>query len=105
MPIETNEAKTNTETDGHLERLVMPDYTQGVCQDGAAILRDGLPLNIEGILYCLREGEKAAHKAYHADQLIDEINTVCWDEIGRGFKQVDASKILAAIERYESLET
>jgi len=32
----------------------MSEYTQGVCQDGAAILKDGQPLSIEEILADLR---------------------------------------------------
>lgn len=35
----------------------MSDYTQGVCRDGAAILKDGQPLTIEQILEALRERE------------------------------------------------
>lgn len=33
----------------------MSEYTQGVCADGAAILKDGQPLTIEQILEALRE--------------------------------------------------
>lgn len=32
----------------------MSEYTQGVCEDGAAILKDGKPLTIEEILAELR---------------------------------------------------
>ncbi|MGM0825655.1 MAG: hypothetical protein ACQEUY_13160 [Pseudomonadota bacterium] len=40
----------------------MSEYTQGVCQDGAAILKDGQPLTIEQILEALRERDAlAAH--------------------------------------------
>lgn len=31
-----------------------PEYSQGVAADGAVILRNGEPLNIEGILHRLR---------------------------------------------------
>lgn len=34
------------------------EYTQGICQDGAAILRDGVPLTIEQILERLRERDE-----------------------------------------------
>ncbi|HBJ28854.1 hypothetical protein, partial [Cobetia sp.] len=36
----------------------MSDYTQGVCHDGAAILKDGMPLTIEEILEVLRERDQ-----------------------------------------------
>lgn len=39
--------------------LVMPEFTQGVCSDGAAILMDGQPITIEEILQKLRRGEEA----------------------------------------------
>ena len=32
----------------------MHDYSQGICADGAAILKDGQPMTIEQILYELR---------------------------------------------------
>lgn len=37
----------------------MPEFSQGVCADGAAILMDGQPLTIEEILVLLRKGENA----------------------------------------------
>ena len=37
----------------------MCEFTQGICHDGAAILKDGEPLTIEQILTGLRNGEKA----------------------------------------------
>lgn len=36
----------------------MSEYTQGVCADGAAILKDGQPLSIEQILEALRERDE-----------------------------------------------
>lgn len=35
----------------------MSEYTQGLCHDGAAILKDGQPLTIEQILEELRKGD------------------------------------------------
>lgn len=40
----------------------MSNYTQGVCHDGAAILKDGQPLTIEQILDALRERDSLANK-------------------------------------------
>lgn len=36
------------------------EYSQGVCQDGAAILKDGAPMTIEEILEDLRSGQSAS---------------------------------------------
>lgn len=36
-----------------------PKFSQGVCHDGAAILKDGRPLTIEQILTMLRRGAEA----------------------------------------------
>ena len=36
----------------------MSEYTQGVCHDGAAILKDGQPLTIEQIIEALRERDE-----------------------------------------------
>jgi len=49
-------SKANEETN-QVEPVVMCDYSQGVCQDGAAILCDGERLTIEQILFKLRESE------------------------------------------------
>lgn len=34
------------------------EYTQGICEDGAAILRDGQPMTVEEILEALRSGDQ-----------------------------------------------
>ena len=54
MPIETNEPANQQKLGGCLERFVMCEFTQGVCEDGAAILKDGEPLDTEEILIGLR---------------------------------------------------
>lgn len=36
----------------------MSEYSQGICDDGAAILRDGQPLAIEEILQRLRQRDE-----------------------------------------------
>jgi len=41
----------------------MSEYTQGICMDGAAILKDGEMLTIEEILEGLRAGEEAKQQA------------------------------------------
>lgn len=50
----------------------MSEYTQGVCHDGAAILKDGQPLTIEQVIEALRERDAlAAH--------VDRITGLCRD--------------------------
>jgi hypothetical protein len=43
-----------------LDALVMCEYSQGVCHDGAAILRDGQPMTVEEIIGELRKAQKLA---------------------------------------------
>lgn len=43
--------------------MTYPFITQGICQDGAAILKDGHPMTIEEILADVR-------KAHYHDQLV-----------------------------------
>lgn len=38
--------------------MTNPEYTQGICEDGAAILRDGQPMTVEEILDALRDSEQ-----------------------------------------------
>lgn len=38
-----------------LSGLVMCDFSQGVCEDGAAILRDGVPMTVDEIVSELRQ--------------------------------------------------
>jgi hypothetical protein len=42
-----------------VDGIVMPDFTEGVCGDGAAILMDGQQLNITQILERLQRGANA----------------------------------------------
>ena len=43
------------------------EYTQGICQDGAAILENGQPLTIEEILERLRSAHAVNHDAGASD--------------------------------------
>lgn len=55
----------------------MSEYTQGFCQDGAAILRDGQPMTIEEVLEGL----------WYADALAAHVELLCkrWSEfLGAG---------------------
>lgn len=42
-----------------IETTVMPEFSQGVCHDGAAILINGAPLTVEQIIEKLRKGADA----------------------------------------------
>ena len=57
----------------------MSDYTQGVCEDGAAILKDGQPMTVEEVLDRLRECDALAAR-YTA--LADEVRTLIQDSDG-----------------------
>ena len=46
------------------------EYTQGICQDGAAILENGQPLTIEEILERLRSAHAVNH-GLDASYLVD----------------------------------
>ncbi len=41
-----------------MDKLIC-DYSQGICEDGAAILKDGEKMTIEEIVKELREGNRA----------------------------------------------
>lgn len=56
----TAEKRPDQEASG-VERLVMPEFSQGVCGDGAAILMNGQQLTVEKILNRLRSGVDDKH--------------------------------------------
>lgn len=56
MTNETEKQENRTGKGGLVDHVVMPEFSQGVCEDGAAILMDGQPPTIEEILERLRCG-------------------------------------------------
>ena len=54
----TTEHQQTAATAGHLKRVVIPEYTQGICQDGAAVLMDGVALTIDEIVELLNVNEQ-----------------------------------------------
>ena len=56
---EGTETENITEIGVQTDPFVIPDFSQGVCADGASILMDGKPLTIEEILTRLRKGVNA----------------------------------------------
>jgi hypothetical protein len=48
------------------ETKTVPEFTEGVCADGAAILMDGVPLTVSQILIRLERG-------YEAERIVDDI--------------------------------
>lgn len=85
-----------TGSESAVERLVMPEYTKGICHHGITIFRDGKQMTAEEILHGLREGEKAARSNYHANQTLNKINDFCWDNIN--IVHVNVKEILNILE-------
>lgn len=70
-----NETKTNensTASASLVERLVVCEYSQGICKDGAAILCDGKMMAVEQIIFKLRESENI--KKLYEYELNERIN-------------------------------
>jgi hypothetical protein len=78
----------------------MNDYSQGICENGAAILKDGLPMTIEQILIELRGAQQLSAVTTEAWVLrqkadaIDEASRMCmpsrWGNIDlapKGFQE------------------
>jgi hypothetical protein len=71
----------------------MSEYSQGVCEDGAAILKDGLPMTIEQILTELRSAQKPSAVVPEGLALVPAIATrEIEDAIGRN-RNLKASEI------------
>ncbi|MEW8253727.1 MAG: hypothetical protein AB2747_05195 [Candidatus Thiodiazotropha taylori] len=63
----------------------VPEFSQGVCADGAAILKDGQPMTVEQILSALRAlaflAEIKAHKdKYGKDEWYSDAQPIAWDQ-------------------------
>ena len=70
-----------------MEKLKVPEFSQGVCADGAAILRDGVPLSIEEILALLRQGHRDKQCAMDYGCIIHDMvvsNQSAWIEWQHG---------------------
>ena len=65
--------KPDAGADVPLDRLVMCEYSQGICQDGAAILKDGQPMTIESILAELRKGAGYDKELEEAHSLLNAL--------------------------------
>ena len=57
----------------------MSKYSQGVCADGAAILRDGQPMTVDEIVSALNRADLAAERER---ELVDALKSI---SSGRGF--------------------
>lgn len=78
----------------------MSEFTQGVCDDGAAILRDGKQLTIEEILIGLNRAEALAKNARKKLNAFKNINNMCWKAKVRGEKEITVNEILHVLEPY-----
>lgn len=68
----TTESKTENQSPDAsvaVQSVVMCEYSQGICEDGSAILCDGKMMNIEGILARLRTLEDVRAVLYDAPEL------------------------------------
>lgn len=55
----------------------MSEYSQGICQDGAAILKDGQMLTIEDILEELRENAELKEHFELAMEVLEVLGSDC----------------------------
>ncbi len=62
-------SETKNDMTNPVQRLVMREYSQGVCQDGAAILCDGAQMTVEEILARLRTLEDVRAVIYDSPEL------------------------------------
>ena len=62
-------SETKNDMTSPVQRLVMREYSQGVCQDGAAILCDGAQMTVEEILARLRTLEDVRAVIYDSPEL------------------------------------
>ena len=63
----------------------MPEFSRGICADGAAILKDGVPMTPEQIIFALRSlnylVEMKQHKEkYGKDQVYLIGKQIAWDQ-------------------------
>lgn len=91
MSTESTESKTENPSPGAsvaVQPVVMREYSQGICQDGAAILCDGQMMTIEKILARLRtledvravicDAPELNHSNYDHNQVCELDTAVCY---------------------------
>jgi len=57
MNSETNNTEAATDPAGRIDELVTHEFSQGVCGDGAAILKDGQPITVDEVIQLLNTAE------------------------------------------------
>ncbi len=62
-------SETKNDMTNPVQRLVMREYSQGVCQDGAAILCDGAQMTVDEISARLRTLEDVRAVIYDSPEL------------------------------------
>ena len=78
----------------------MSEFTQGVCHDGTAILRNGVPLTPEQIIMALNKAQAIARSGHEKLNAFTEINAMCWNLKGRGETVIPINDILGIAEKY-----
>ena len=53
----------------------VPHYTQGIASDGAALLRDGVPITVDEVVKLLNERETYFNTAVELHKLLDDIDS------------------------------
>ena len=78
----------------------MSEFTQGVCGDGAAILRDGEPLTPEQIITALHTAQAIARSGHKKLNAFNEVNAMCWKAKGKGKIEIPINDVLQVLEEY-----
>jgi hypothetical protein len=78
----------------------MSEFTQGVCADGAAILRDGEMLTPEQIITALNRAERIAISSNKKITDFNQVNAICWNAKGQGKTEIAINDVLDVVEEY-----
>ena len=78
----------------------MSEFTQGICGDGAVILRDGEPLTPEQIITALNRAQAIARRGVKKLNAFTEINAMCWNAKGKGMTEIAINDVLSVCEKY-----
>lgn len=83
--MQNNESLNEPNGAAPLDATVRPEFSEGICGDGAAILKDGRPMTITQILDCLKALdfllEVKEHKDLHGpDDWYTDAKEIAWEQ-------------------------
>ena len=78
----------------------MSEFTQGVCEDGAVILKDGEPLTPEQIISALYRAQDIYASGSQKLDAFEHINSLCWNAKGMGKKEISIDEVLEIVEQF-----